>query len=167
MRHVLGLKCLVCGAEHAPDEVDYVCPKHGNEGILDVQYDYGLIARQFTPKVLAKNQQLDIWRYKPLLPVKPDSAVPPLQVGWTPLYSSPRLGESLGLQHLYVKDDGRQPTASFKDRASAVAVVKAQEKGASVITTASTGNAAKKAMMNACFVFARIVLSSSLPWPLR
>jgi len=142
MRHVLGLKCTVCGAEHAPDEVDYVCPKHGNEGILDVQYDYGLIARQFTPKVLAKNQQLDIWRYKPLLPVKPDSAVPPLQVGWTPLYSSPRLGESLGLQHLYVKDDGRQPTASFKDRASAVAVVKAQEKGASVITTASTGNAA-------------------------
>lgn len=142
MRHVLGLKCLVCGAEHAADEVDYVCPKHGNEGILDVQYDYGLIARELSPKSLAKNPQRDIWRYKPLLPVKPDSPAPPLQVGWTPLYLSPRLGEPLGLKHLYVKDDGRQPTASFKDRASAVAVVKAREQGASVITTASTGNAA-------------------------
>jgi threonine synthase len=63
-------------------------------------------------------------------------------VGWTPLYPAPRLAAQLGLEHLWVKDDGRQPTASFKDRASAIAVVKAQERGAKVVTTASTGNAA-------------------------
>jgi threonine synthase len=63
-------------------------------------------------------------------------------VGWTPLYPAPRLGEALGLRHLWIKDDGRQPTASFKDRASAIAVVKTRELGYEVVTTASTGNAA-------------------------
>ena len=68
--------------------------------------------------------------------------MPPLAVGWTPLYETPRLAADLGIKHLWVKDDGQNPTASFKDRASALAVVKAREKQASVITTASTGNAA-------------------------
>jgi threonine synthase len=63
-------------------------------------------------------------------------------VGWTPLYPAPRLAVQLGLKHLWVKDDGRQPTASFKDRASAIAVAKTRERGYEVVTTASTGNAA-------------------------
>jgi threonine synthase len=63
-------------------------------------------------------------------------------VGGTPLYAAPRLAALLGLQYVWVKDDGVNPTASFKDRASAVAVVKAREVGAEIITTASTGNAA-------------------------
>jgi len=91
---------------------------------------------------LAESNDMTIWRYKPLLPVAEDASVPPLAVGWTPLYKSERLAATLGLKNLWVKDDGRQPTASFKDRASAVAVVKAREKGARIITTASTGNAA-------------------------
>lgn len=142
MNHVTSLKCLICGKEYAPDEVDYVCPDHGYDGILDVQYDYGLISLTFSPATLAANPDRSIWRYRPLLPIAPDSPVPPLAVGWTPLYEAPRLAESLGLRYLWVKDDGRQATASFKDRASAIAVVKAREKGASIITTASTGNAA-------------------------
>ncbi len=142
MKHVTCLKCTICGAEYQPDEVDYVCPHHGDEGILDVQYDYEYIARQISPDTLHHNLNRTIWRYKPLLPVNPDSPVPPLAVGWTPLYPAPRLAAELGLRQLWVKDDGRQPTASFKDRASAIAVVKAQEKGAEIITTASTGNAA-------------------------
>jgi threonine synthase len=91
---------------------------------------------------LRLNRDMSIWRYKPLLPIAPDAPVPPLQVGWTPLYDAPRLATALGLRQVWVKDDGRNPTASFKDRASAIAVVKAQERGAAVITTASTGNAA-------------------------
>lgn len=71
-----------------------------------------------------------------------DSLVPPLAVGGTPLYRADRLAAELGIQHLWVKDDGRNPTASFKDRASAIAVVKAQESNADIVTTASTGNAA-------------------------
>jgi threonine synthase len=74
--------------------------------------------------------------------VRADAPVPPLQVGWTPLYDAPRLAAELGLRHVWVKDDGRNPSASFKDRASAIAVVKAQERHAPIITTASTGNAA-------------------------
>ena len=142
MNHVKYLKCVICGKTYQPDEVEYVCPDHGTEGILDVVYDYDVISQNISREALAGNQDNTIWRYKPLLPVEPDSPVPPLTVGGTPLYDAPRLAAGLGLKHVWVKDDGREPTASFKDRASAIAVVKAQEKGAEIITTASTGNAA-------------------------
>jgi threonine synthase len=142
MTHVLHLKCLICGKIYQPNEIDYVCPDHGDEGIVDVRYDYERIGRRFSRGDLLHSTDFTIWRYKPLLPVELEVAVPPLTVGWTPLYYTGRLAAELGLKHLWVKDDGRLPTASFKDRASAIAVVKAQEKGAQVITTASTGNAA-------------------------
>lgn len=142
MKHVLYLKCLICGRAYTPDEVDYICPDHGREGILDVQYDYDYIVQHLSRETLTNHATFDIWRYKSLLPVEPDAAVPPLAVGGTPLYRADKLARPLGLHHLWVKDDGRNPTASFKDRASAIAVVKAQERGADVITTASTGNAA-------------------------
>lgn len=142
MDHVLHLKCLICGREYAPDEIDYICPEHGHEGIVDVRYDYDLIGRRISRDKLSQNPDRSIWRYKALIAVDPTTPVPPLQVGWTPMYNAPSLATRLGLQHVWVKDDGRQPTASFKDRASAVAVVKAREKNAEVITTASTGNAA-------------------------
>jgi threonine synthase len=89
-----------------------------------------------------------MWRYMPFLPLDPAVAaelVPGTvlsSVGWTPLYPAPRLAHQLGLKHLWIKDDSRQPTASLKDRASAVAVVKARERDADTVTTASTGNAA-------------------------
>jgi len=156
MEHVLGLKCTLCGEEHSPDEVEYVCPKHGDDGILDVVYDYDLIAQRISPNQLAHDPTRSIWRYLPLLPVNPEvvqtfighwslahcSLNPLFSVGWTPIYPAPRLAADLGLRHLWVKDDGRQPTASFKDRASAIAVVKTRELGYEVVTTASTGNAA-------------------------
>ncbi len=142
MDNILSLKCLVCGKQYRPDEIDYVCPDHGDDGVLDVQYDYNFIGRQISRENLLQADNFTIWRYKPMLPVRPDAAVPPLAVGWTPLYAAPRLASALGLKTVWVKDDGLQPTASFKDRASAVAVVKAMEKGAGIVTTASTGNAA-------------------------
>ena len=156
MDHILGLKCTLCGAEYGVDEVEYVCPKHGDDGILDVVYDYDLIAQTISPDELANDSTRSIWRYLPLLPVNPEvvqtfighwslahcSLNPLFSVGWTPLYPAPRLAAQLGLKHLWVKDDGRQPTASFKDRASAIAVVKTRELGYDVVTTASTGNAA-------------------------
>ncbi len=148
MDHVLGLRCTICGREYASGEVPYVCPEHGDDGILDVIYDYGLIAKRVSPEKLAGSPTRSIWRYLRLLPVDPDVVAPLVggtvlgSVGWTPLYPAPRLAAQLGLQHLWIKDDGRQPTASFKDRASAVAVVKTRELGYEVVTTASTGNAA-------------------------
>ena len=142
MDHVTGFRCLLCGAEYGLDEVDYVCPLHGDDGILDVVYDYDAIGARLSREVLSASPERSMWRYKALLPVAPDAVVPPLRVGWTPLYPAPRLAEKVGLETVWVKDDGVNPTASFKDRASALAVVKAQAAGAEVITTASTGNAA-------------------------
>jgi threonine synthase len=142
MDHVLYLKCLVCGRHYAPDEIMYICPLHGNEGIVDVTYDYELVGRRISPSKLRQDPDRSVWRYKALLPVARESPVPPLMVGGTPLYTASRLAGQLGLTSVWVKDDGRQPTASFKDRASVLAIVKAQEKGAKIMTTASTGNAA-------------------------
>lgn len=148
MSSVLALRCTICGAGYGVDEVDYVCPHHGNDGILDVVYDYDRIRKEVSPRHLTTGPERAIWRYLPLLPVDPEVARRLAEgtvlgsVGWTPLYPAPRLAQGLGLQHLWVKDDSRQPTASLKDRASSIAVVKAQERGAEVVTTASTGNAA-------------------------
>ncbi len=141
MDHVKSLKCLICGKEYRPDEIDYVCPLHGDEGIVDVQYDYELIGRRISPRTLAEDRDYTIGRYRPLLPIRPNSPLPPLTVGWTPLYKADRLAAGLGLKHVWVKDEGREPSASFKDRASAIAVVKGRERSAEVITTSSTGNA--------------------------
>ncbi|MFQ5568463.1 MAG: threonine synthase [Rhodothermales bacterium] len=142
MNTVRYLQCLICGERYAPDEVAYVCPRHGREGILDVVYDYEAIARQVSREALKNSRDCSQWRYRSLLPMAPEAVVPPLRVGWTPLYRADRLAETVGLRRVWVKDDGQQPTGSFKDRASALAVVKAREKDAAVITTASSGNAA-------------------------
>ena len=152
MDHVLGLKCVLCGAEYGVDEVLYVCPKHGDEGILDVVYDYPRIRSRLTREHLAADPTPSIWRYLPLLPVDPSTldklrdghlpTHPLFRVGWTPLYRARNLERKLGLAALYVKDDGRNPSASFKDRASAVGILKALELGRDVIAAASTGNAA-------------------------
>jgi len=152
MDHVLGLKCVLCGAEYGVDEVLYVCPKHGDEGILDVVYDYLRIRSRLTREHLAADPTPSIWRYLPLLPVDPSTldklrdghlpTHPLFRVGWTPLYRARNLERKLGLAALYVKDDGRNPSASFKDRASAVGILKALELGRDVIAAASTGNAA-------------------------
>ncbi|MBP9503191.1 MAG: threonine synthase [Candidatus Promineofilum sp.] len=142
MDHVLHLRSLISGRTFRTDEIDYVDPEFGPDGVVDVVYDYDLIRRHISRESLRDSRDDSMWRYKPLLPVEPDAEVPSLQIGWTPIYTTPRLGAELGLRHLWVKDDGRNPTASFKDRASVIAVVKAREHGAAIITTASTGNAA-------------------------
>ena len=142
MNNVVGLTCVICGTTYPADFAGYVCPDHGNEGILDVTYDYARIRETFTKESLAANSDRTMWRYRSLLPVEEDAAVPPLTVGGTPLYNAPALATAVGVAQVWVKDEGREPTASLKDRASAMAVVKAQERGADVVTTASTGNAA-------------------------
>jgi len=147
--YVKKLKCLLCGTEYSPDEVEYTCPKCGNDGILEVIYDYEEIKKHFSKDSLKNNIIFDMWRYMPLLPVNDTSKISPLKVGWTPLYESERIRKDLGLNYFWIKDDGRNPTASLKDRASAIAVVKAQELGETILTCASTGNAASS-LAGAC-----------------
>jgi len=142
MDNVAGLTCVICDKTYPADYAGYVCTDHGNEGILDVRYDYDQIAAEWTKECLAANPDRTMWRYKPVMPIAPDAVVPPLTVGGTPMYDAVPLAADLGLARVWVKDEGRQPTASLKDRASAMAVVKAQEQHAEIVTTASTGNAA-------------------------
>ena len=146
MKYVLGAKCVKCGKEYAavPDLTTCSCG-----GILDIQYDYAALRRDLSREMLAQNPDRSMWRYRPLLPIEEDSAPPPLRVGWSPLYEADRLGAELGLKKLYIKDDGQNPTASLKDRASALAVVKAKEAGADTIACSSTGNAASSLAGNA------------------
>jgi hypothetical protein len=95
MDHILGLKCSLCGREYRLNEIEYVCLKHGDLGNVDVVYDMRLVARQVSKRKLANDCDYSIWRYRALLPIEPDSLVLPLQIGWTPLYHSKPLGDSL------------------------------------------------------------------------
>ena len=139
MNNITGFQCLECARAFGVNEIKYVCPECG--GNLDVRYDYERINQHFSKASLAADRNFTIWRYRALLPMKDTSPVPPLNVGWTPLYDATRLADEFGVRQVLVKDDGRNPTASFKDRPSALAVVKAQEASATVATTASSGNA--------------------------
>jgi threonine synthase len=125
--------------EFAIGEIENVCPNCGNN--LDVLYDYDRVKAELTKASLAADRNFTVWRYQSLLPVESLSLVPPLTVGWTPIYNCTQLAERFGIRQVLIKDDGRNPTGSFKDRPSALAIVKAREAGASVITTASSGNA--------------------------
>lgn len=139
--HVAYLQCSLCGARYEPNEVQYVCPKHGDRGLLDVVYDYEQIKSHNSWKSITNSRDFSVWRYWDLLPIENHSVIPPLHVGWTPLYRAERLGREDGLKTLYLKDDGINPTGSFKDRASTVVVAKGKELGVKVIAAASTGNA--------------------------
>jgi len=141
MEFVTGLKCVFCGVTYST-RVPYTCPACGITGILDVQYDYPAIAKRLTCRSLAKRAEFSHWRYRELLPIRKDTVLPSLQVGWTPIVRADSLARHLGLQTLYLKDDGRNPSGSLKDRASAVGVVKAREKRQKIVACASTGNAA-------------------------
>ena len=135
-------KCTLCGDDLDPKTTPYVCPKHGDDGILDTILDYATIQQGTNPRKISESRDFSIWRYADLLPISSAGKyAPPLQVGWTPLYHAHSAGAQLGLSNLYIKDDGRNPTASVKDRASAFVVAKARELGVEIITTASTGNA--------------------------
>ncbi len=147
MKHVLGAKCVRCGGEYPALPDTTTCPRCG--GMLDIVYDYSAIAKEVNHKVMRDRQEQSMWRYLEYLPVEGLGKRPRLRVGWSPFYRSERLAGELGLQHLYIKDDGVNPTASLKDRASAMAVVKAEEAGANTIACSSTGNAASSLAGNA------------------
>src|SRR4030066_389325 len=141
MRNFIGYRCSLCGTEYLPDEVTYICPK--DNGNLDVVLDFAAISQHLNPQDIFGSQQPSRWRYLPLLPVTDPGGVntPLHSAGWTPVYEADVLANQLGLENLWIKDESRNPTASFKDRASAIVVARAREISAEIIVTASTGNA--------------------------
>jgi len=137
-----GLRCTVCARSYASEPGRYVCDRCGDVGTLDAVYDYAAIGKVLTQASLAADPERSMWRYRPLLPIDSATPVSQLGVGGTPLAEAERLAHRWGVGQLWIKDEGRQPTASLKDRASAVALARAAQEGAETVTTASTGNAA-------------------------
>ena len=145
LKNVKCARCVKCGKEY---EATANLTNCSCGGILDIIYDYDYIKKNLTKETL-KSRPNTMWRYRELLPVEETTPDTPLRVGWSPLYEEPCLAKQLGLKKLWVKDDGQNPTASLKDRASAMAVAKAGEAGAKIIACSSTGNAASSLAGNA------------------
>lgn len=146
MRNVKYCKCVRCGREYpaAPDITTCECG-----GILDVVYDYEYIKTKLDKDTLISCPDPTMWRYRALLPIEEDTVPQGLRVGGSPIYKANNLAAELGIKALYIKDDGINPTASLKDRASAMAVTKAVEAGYDTIACSSTGNAASSLAGNA------------------
>lgn len=142
MGNVIYLECTLCGKRYSEQEVKYTCPSCGIKGILDVEYDYEDIKKRVNKSYFDDNRNYTIWRYIELLPIKNIENVPPLRIGWTPVYKFSSIAKELNIGAFYIKDEGLNPTASFKDRASSVGVMKAMELNEREITCSSTGNAA-------------------------
>lgn len=147
--HIAGYRCTLCKTEFSYTQDMLTCPHCGETGILDIVFDYNAIKKEFNRETLLRDRTNSMWRYLPLLPVEGQHWERFLRVGWTPLYRSNRLEKELSLKALYIKDDGLNPTASLKDRASAVAVARAKELGYETIACSSTGNAASSLAGNA------------------
>ncbi|GAP14189.1 L-threonine synthase [Longilinea arvoryzae] len=141
MGDFIGYRCSICQAEYPPTQVMYTCPKDG--GNLDVVLDIKHLKQKYHTSDITSRTEASLWRYLPLLPVPfPHAEGTTLgAAGYTPIYKPQKLAERLGMTRLWVKDESRNPTASFKDRASAIVVARAIQIGAPVVVTASTGNA--------------------------
>ena len=159
MKNVKYLECINCGAQYKAEPGRYTCDKCGPSlGILDVVYDYDYIKSKVSKDWFANNKNYDMWRYEAFMAVEENGPKGKLRVGWSPLYKADVLAREIGLDTLYVKDDGINPTSSLKDRASAIAVAKALEEKAEVICCSSTGNAASSTAGNAASVGIKSVI---------
>lgn len=155
MTFVRGLQCKECGQDY-PKEPIHVCETCF--GPLEIVYDYDGIAKAISREKIASRDK-NLWRYRELLPIDSEPRVG-LYSGFTPLVRAHRLGETLGVKELYVKDDSvNHPTFSYKDRVVSVAISKAIEFGFNTVSCASTGNLANSVAAHAaqagliCYVF--------------
>jgi len=135
--NVKGYRCIACNEFYDFAKDLYVCPACG--GNTEIEYDYEKVKSNWKKEDLLSSKDFSLWRYLPLYPVRTGTHIP--LIGGTPLYKSSRLNSFLGVENLFIKDECKNPTASLKDRASAIAVSRAIEKKYRVIGGASTGNA--------------------------
>src|SRR5262244_2214145 len=137
--NVTHLECAACGLRHEARRLHNLCSQCGKP--LLVRYDLERASASLTKESL-KGRAADLWRYREVLPVERDENVVSLGEGFTPLVHASRLGEQLGLSELYIKDEGQNPTQSFKARGMTAAVSMAKELGAKKLAVPSAGNAA-------------------------
>ena len=147
MSFATGLRCRECGATY-PDDVRYSCDECF--GPLEVTYDLAA-ARGSVTRASIESGPRSIWRYHDLLPNAGDDPVD-LGAGWTPLRRADRLAARLGVRELWLKDDTRNPTGSFKDRVVATALSSARQLGFTTAACASTGNLATSVAAHAAAI---------------
>jgi threonine synthase len=137
--NVTHLECAACGIRHEARRLHNLCTKCGKP--LLVRYNLERAAASVTKEIL-HNRSPDLWRYREVLPVESEENIVTLGEGFTPLVRASRLGAQIGLSRLYIKDEGQNPTQSFKARGMTVAVSMAKELGAKKLAVPSAGNAA-------------------------
>lgn len=137
--NVTHLECAACGLKHEARRLHNLCRECGKP--LLVRYDLEGAKGSLTKESL-NGRRADMWRYREVLPVDSDENIISLREGWTPLLHTERLGQKLGLDELYIKDESQNPTQSFKARGMAAAVSMAKELGATKLAVPSAGNAA-------------------------
>jgi len=131
------VQCIGCGAEYPINEVIYNCERCGD--LLEVRVDEKALKEKIETEEW-RLRPISVWKYKEFLPVFDETKIVTLREGGTPLYRCERLGKELGVENLYVKNEGANPTGSFKDRGMTVGVSKALELGVKAVVCASTGN---------------------------
>jgi threonine synthase len=130
-------KCINCGSEYSIDEIVYFCKKCGD--LLEIKYEHSELAGALK-KSQWRDAPLSVWRYRDFMPISDPSKIVSLNEGGTGLHLCQRLAKHLGIRQLYVKNEGENPTGSFKDRGMTVGVTKAVELGVKSVICASTGN---------------------------
>jgi threonine synthase len=137
MSFLSHLECSRCHKTHDADRVQNLCDCGGP---LLVRYDLKAVARAVRPADLA-GRVSSLWRYREVLPLRDDKNIVTLGEGLTPLFPLPRLGAEIGLPDLWLKDEGLNPTASFKARGAATGVSRARELGIQALAMPTNGNA--------------------------
>jgi threonine synthase len=154
--NITHLECAACGLRHEAQRLLNLCSECGKP--LLVRYDLEQAGRSLKKESLS-GRRPDLWRYREVLPVENDSNIVSLGEGWTPLLPAQRLGKTLGLKALFIKDESQNPTQSFKARGMTAAVSMAKELGAKKLAVPSAGNAAGALAAYAaragleCFIF--------------
>ncbi|UCD73038.1 MAG: threonine synthase [Candidatus Bathyarchaeota archaeon] len=133
------IECITCGQKYSSDMTSYVCKSCGD--LLDIRYNLQDIAERL-PNPDWASRPLGVWKYLELLPIQDPTEIVSLKEGGTSLHHCQKLGSRLGLEKLFVKNEGENPTGSFKDRGMTVGVTKARKIGAKAVICASTGNTA-------------------------
>jgi threonine synthase len=136
------LECTYCGELHDADRLQTVCSACGK--VLYAQYDLAKARHTLTRESLAR-RRWDMWRYQEMLPVRDPANIVALGEGLTPLLLAPRAGDAAGAPKLLIKDEGKNPTGSFKARGLGAAVSRAKELGVTAIALPSAGNAGSAA----------------------
>lgn len=165
MNYLTHLECSLCGKEYEADRLQGMCPNCARP--LLARYD--LKAAKSAQRDTLITDEPTMWRYRALLPVQDERYVVSLGEGFTPLLHAKRLGEELGLPHLYIKDESLNPTGSFKARGLATAISRAWELGVREVVIPSAGNAAgaMAAYAARAGMGAHVFMPSDVPAPFR